>query len=1013
MSHPTVRAQASLLLGLTLSTAVYAQDPVLLRDFDSDPDDSVTSSVARQLTRDAGGRVFFFGWGADSRGWLYVTTDGTLATTTRLVGFPFSYTVPVTGEVTAFGDGVLFAANDGTHGMEPWYSDGTISGTYMLADLEPGSGSSDPSDFTPAGDAALFVARTTTNGRELFRTQGRFGDATLCRDVYPGRGDSGIGGLTAVGNRWFFHANGFPLGDEVWVSDGTPLGTIAVVDLVAGPNGSSPRDLARLGDRLVFTAAQPTLGRELWITDGTAAGTSLVTDLRPGLLGADPTGTVSAGDRVYFTADDGIAGREVWVSDGTAAGTQLFADVAPGGLPSQPESLRPTPDGRGLFFTALTNRYGREPWFSDGTAAGTVLLADVIPGTTGSAPALFAQTGGRLWFTASDPALGRELWSSDGTPGGTTVYADLRPGTASAEVDEATPLGDAGALLFAGDDGSNGREAWLIDGAGGAPARLDVRTRYRKTRSPFWNAIASTWSGTLLSDGRSGMWLSDGTPEGTRRIADLAVGAVLPARDGMFFTAFSSATGSEPWFSDGTTAGTRLLADLRSGAQSSTPGRFFELGDRVLFSANTSGFRSLYRSDGTTAGTVRLDEFRGPSTYSDSPADILRLGAEAYYITAPDNSPNYLYATDGTSTREVAALGDSRSGLVNWFAKAGNRLFFDVGGPTLGREPWTSDGTRAGTRRIRDLQPGSTGSDPQEFTALGDRIYFSAYRADIGRELWTSDGTDAGTRPVVDLWPGSRNSSPKHLTVLGDLLLFSAVTAEDGRELWATDGTEAGTFQVASFFPGTRWGDPGPFLLDGAGHALFAATEPATGRELWRTDGRMVERLTDLAPGQESSNPEPRSIEGNRVIFLADDGTTGREPWSLEIGATVVATVPACAAEGRQPTLRSAPPRPGRIALLEGDGATAGGWYVVALGLPASNPVLWPSTSTCRAAVDPSAATLLAGGTTTGSQWAAALVVPDLAALRGITVAVQAAVGPSDGPGGADWTQGLALTIGD
>jgi len=51
----------------------------------------------------------------------------------------------------------MFAGNDGTHGLEPWVSDGTASGTHMLADVWPGTESSLPRDFTYAGGRVYFL----------------------------------------------------------------------------------------------------------------------------------------------------------------------------------------------------------------------------------------------------------------------------------------------------------------------------------------------------------------------------------------------------------------------------------------------------------------------------------------------------------------------------------------------------------------------------------------------------------------------------------------------------------------------------------------------------------------------------------------------------------------------------------------------------------------------------------------------------------------------------------------
>ena len=53
-----------------------------------------------------------------------------------------------------------------------------------------------------------------------------------------------------------------------------------------------------------------------------------------------------------------------------------------------------------------------------------------------------------------------------------------------------------------------------------------------------------------------------------------------------------------------------------------------------------------------------------------------------------------------------------------------------------GRELWFTDGTRAGTRQITDINPGTGNSDPDDFYYGGDAIYFSADDGIHGREPW-------------------------------------------------------------------------------------------------------------------------------------------------------------------------------------------------------------------------------------------------------------------------------------
>jgi ELWxxDGT repeat protein len=178
-------------------------------------------------------------------------------------------------------DRVLFVADDGTHGLELWETDGGAPGTRIVADACPGACSSWAREFTRLGDVMLFQATDGVHGAELWRT------------------------------------------------DGTAAGTRMVLDLRPGPDGGAPTRFVRLGDELLLDVVAADGGHELWTTDGTPTGTRLVRELSP--PGARTGGFwLPAGGFAYLVLDDGATGREIWTTDGSSAGTTLLADICPG-----------------------------------------------------------------------------------------------------------------------------------------------------------------------------------------------------------------------------------------------------------------------------------------------------------------------------------------------------------------------------------------------------------------------------------------------------------------------------------------------------------------------------------------------------------------------------------------------------------------------------------------------------------------------------------------------------------
>src|SRR5205085_5899756 len=101
-----------------------------------------------------------------------------------------------------------------------------------------------------------------------------------------------------------------------------------------------------------------------------------------------------------------------------------------------------------------------------------------------------------------------------------------------------------------------------------------------------------------------------------------------------------------------------------------------------------------------------------------------------------------------------------------------NALIFDAADTSASDEVWRSDGTAAGTFRLKDCRPGPVSSQPQAFRTVGGRVFFECDDGTHGLELWATDGTAAGTALVKDINGGSGNSFPIALGAIGNVGYF-------------------------------------------------------------------------------------------------------------------------------------------------------------------------------------------------------------------------------------------------
>lgn len=276
----------------------------------------------------------------------------------------------------------------------------------------------------------------------------------------------------------------------------------------------------------------------------------------------------------------------------------------------------------------------------------------------------------------------------------------------------------------------------------------------------------------------------------------------------VFLASEPSANHYALWGSDGTEIGTQIIKDINpiSGLDPYRVSGFHKAGSWLLFTANDGiNGLELWRTDGTTAGTQMLKDLNGlPSsidycTYGDPGCDVMMCGGCPKFSCNGNSQCQQEYdmmcsTTGHCRCEERTCTSDSGSTKFGPFISNGTKVFFRVETNTWGGfELWVSDGTEAGTKKIKDFV--SDGHTAQDYAVVGDLLYLGA---DDGTNvgLWVSDGTTAGTvfvAPIGNVYDFYFGWSASYMP-FGNKLIFSE-PFYDGN-IWISDGTFLGTVKI-------------------------------------------------------------------------------------------------------------------------------------------------------------------------------------------------------------------------
>ncbi len=237
-----------------------------------------------------------------------------------------------------------------------------------------------------------------------------------------------------------------------------------------------------------------------------------------------------------------------------------------------------TPSGGKLYFTYTHDVYGKELFYIDFFSSNKTptLVKDIAPGKNqagscsdasyaskescggneetwteeikgNSNPNDLKIIGDKLYFTAWDPTNGKQIWVTDGTEANTQSI-ESREITDSESFNNFTKLTE-NKLIFT-IDGSNTPELWVTDGTTGGTKVLKKfpfpkPERVKNPPTDFVHLKDKVYF--VAEDAVHGqeVWVTDGTPEGTKVLKDLTPGWYNPENPNAGFEPYLNSSGPQ------------------------------------------------------------------------------------------------------------------------------------------------------------------------------------------------------------------------------------------------------------------------------------------------------------------------------------------------------------------------------------------------------------------------------------------------------------------------------------
>lgn len=759
---------------------------------------------------------------------------------------------------------VFFSAQpEGSNNTRVWRTDGTYDGTIPITQILDGNGSgpggtSHPTQFVEFNGALYFVSRgnpfTYPNTVGIMKTDGTVEGTVPVRGIHPGsmrlieysdvmvhNGKMYFSFFEVDYNRYF-----------IWSSEGTAGSTTLEYDY-SGPDYFSPCEMSVMDDKIYFTAGNSSGGTSLIQFNPSTKAAQEVKEVfsrqeAPFIFFSfiDANKIISSGNKIFLAVSTGTYySFDLWLSDGSIAGTSKAPGIQTGDFSIFKNQL---------FFNGKNGK-DMELYKSDGTVAGTDLLKDLNPSSRGLAwSSPLYEINNKALFNNYDSLHGHELWQTDGTKSGTQLLLDILPGKYSSSPYDF--INAENKLFFSASPDNESREIFVSDGtSGGTKAITNLKASKQTVNRLIPLKETVFFFTTRKPDNSTSIYKCDATTESVVEVYNFGLNEYGV---GFYLTHFASI-------------------------------------DNILYFVIEAAGNDLWKTDGTSDGTVKIGDF-----YEIS--ELTTAGEQVFFIEKTDffSGDTYLQKTDGTPGGTVSLKKLNPNLTERSLFSYNNKVVFVDQDETYGREIWISDGSIEKTSVLKDVYEGSSSSlETTEFKVHDNNLYFIASSAEKGSELWKSNGITEGTNIVSDILPGADHSKPYSLVSTGGRLYFTAFTPQHGFEIWSTGADPKDTRLELDVIPGETYSNPNGYLYLND-KLLFYATTLSSGLQLWSysqitASESLAENRIEVYPNPSNglfmlSNHEMAGT--SLVVFNASGNCIYTEPSLSELSQVNLETFP-------------------------------------------------------------------------------------------------------------------------